>query len=84
MKTTTRVISVFILTALFLSTLIHCFSFYGTLLIPQGYKMISRWLVLLLIIIYGWKKKSLTAWILISMLAGIEFGYDFPGFFTEA
>ncbi len=80
MKTTTRVISVFILTALFLSTLIHCFSFYGTLLIPQGYKMISRWLVLLFIIIYGSKKNSLTAWILISMLVGIEFGYDFPVF----
>ena len=42
--------------------------------------MISRWLVLLFIIIYGSKKNSLTAWILISMLVGIEFGYDFPVF----
>jgi proton glutamate symport protein len=28
----------------------------------------------------GYKKKSLTAWILISMLIGVEVGYDFPEF----
>jgi len=28
----------------------------------------------------GYKRKSLTAWILISMLIGIEVGYDFPEF----
>ncbi len=29
---------------------------------------------------FGYKKKSLTAWIFISMLIGIEVGYDFPEF----
>ena len=40
--------------------------------------MISRWLLCLLIIIYAFRKKSLTTWILISMLIGVEFGHDFP------
>jgi proton glutamate symport protein len=29
---------------------------------------------------FGYKRKSLTAWILISMLIGVELGYDFPEF----
>lgn len=40
--------------------------------------MISRWLLCLLIIVYAIRKKSLTTWILISMIVGVEFGHDFP------
>ena len=37
----------------------------------------SRWFVLAFIFIYALRKRSLTTWILLSMLAGAEFGHDF-------
>ena len=80
MKTSTRKVFLLLFIVLSLSVLIHLLSFYGLINIPRVYLVISRYLVLLLIILYGWEKKSLTVWILISMLAGIEFGYDLPGF----
>ncbi len=39
-----------------------------------------RILAILPLLWFGYKKKSLTAWIFISMLIGIEVGYDFPEF----
>jgi proton glutamate symport protein len=80
MKTSTRRISFIFSIALFLSIIIHLSGFYDMINVPQVYLVISRWLVLLIIIFYGWEKKSLTVWIMISMLAGIEFGYDMPVF----
>jgi proton glutamate symport protein len=40
----------------------------------------ARWLALLPLLYYGWKKKSLTTTILISMVIGVEVGIDFPEF----
>jgi len=37
----------------------------------------TRWLVLAFVFIYAFRKRSLTTWILFSMLAGAEFGHDF-------
>ncbi len=37
----------------------------------------SRWFVLAFIFIHALRKRSLTTWILFSMLAGAEFGHDF-------
>lgn len=39
---------------------------------------IGRWVAILSLIIYGLKKKSLTTWILVSMVIGAEIGHDFP------
>jgi proton glutamate symport protein len=39
---------------------------------------ILRWTAIAMIIGYAIMRKSLTTWILISMLIGAEFGYDFP------
>lgn len=41
--------------------------------------MILRWAFISLIVIYSVKKKSLTSTILLSMIVGAEFGFDFPG-----
>lgn len=38
----------------------------------------SRWIVLVLAIVFGFQKKTLTTWIVISMLIGCEVGYTFP------
>lgn len=45
--------------------------------IPLLFLSISRWLVIGLVLIYTLRKKSLTTWIMLSMLAGAEFGHDF-------
>jgi proton glutamate symport protein len=44
------------------------------LIIPS----VLRWIAITVILFYAYKKKSLTTWILISMLVGAEFGHDFP------
>jgi proton glutamate symport protein len=38
----------------------------------------SRWLVMLMFVWHAFRKKSLTTWILISMILGAEFGHDVP------
>lgn len=38
----------------------------------------SRWIAMALLVIYAFRKKSLTTWILISMVLGAEFGHDLP------
>lgn len=48
--------------------------------IPPNVLMAGRWMALLPLIYYGWKKKSLTTTILISMVIGVEVGIDFPEF----
>lgn len=50
---------------------------------PEIVPTLTRWLFLLAVIFYGLQKKSLTAWILISMLIGAEIGNDFPAFAVE-
>jgi proton glutamate symport protein len=40
--------------------------------------IISRLLCVALLFIHAFRKKSLTTWILVSLVAGAEFGYDVP------
>jgi proton glutamate symport protein len=40
--------------------------------------LIFRLLTIVLLVIYAFRKKSLTTWILVCMIAGAEFGYDVP------
>src|SRR5437868_2097813 len=42
--------------------------------------IIIRWLVILAILAYGWRRKSLTTWILAAMIVGAEIGNDWPHF----
>ncbi|HEX2969268.1 MAG TPA: cation:dicarboxylase symporter family transporter [Bacteroidales bacterium] len=46
--------------------------------IPSGILLFSRLLSVIALIIYAARKKSLTTWILVCMVAGAEFGYDLP------
>ncbi len=46
--------------------------------IPEAVLLTGRWIVLAQIILYAVFKKSLTTWILISMIVGAEFGHDLP------
>lgn len=40
----------------------------------------SRWLAWALLILFAFQKKSLTTWILVSMVIGVEIGLNFPDF----
>ena len=40
--------------------------------------LIFRLLTIVLLVIYAFRKRSLTTWILVCMIAGAEFGYDVP------
>lgn len=46
--------------------------------IPSGVLMAARWLAILVVIAWAWVRRSLTTWILVSMIVGAEIGHDFP------
>jgi proton glutamate symport protein len=48
------------------------------LYISSGILLVFRLLTVMLLVVYAFKKRSLTTWILVSMIAGAEFGYDVP------
>jgi proton glutamate symport protein len=50
----------------------------GILEIHSGILLIFRTLTVLLLVIHALRKRSLTTWILVCMVAGAEFGYDVP------
>src|SRR5215467_11040293 len=41
---------------------------------------VLRWLAIALIAASAWRRRSLTAWILVGLLAGAELGHDAPAF----
>jgi proton glutamate symport protein len=41
---------------------------------------ITRWLAIAALIYYGFRRKSLTAWIIVGMVIGAEIGHDWPKF----
>ncbi len=60
------------------AALLHLLSQFSILSVPVGLLILSRWVVIAVLSWYAWRKKSLTTWIMISMLAGAEFGEDLP------
>jgi proton glutamate symport protein len=63
---------------LFIAAALTLANHYQILPVPAVMLLILRWAVLVLLIFYAWVRKSLTSWILISMVAGALFGYDVP------
>jgi proton glutamate symport protein len=45
---------------------------------PRQVMLIARWAVTALFAAYAFKRRSLTTWIIVSMLVGAGIGYDFP------
>ncbi|MCX6249693.1 MAG: cation:dicarboxylase symporter family transporter [Bacteroidetes bacterium] len=62
-----------------LSASITLLDYYGIMEIQKWIMIVSRWLVIGILFWFAAQKRSLTGFILISMLAGIEFGCDLPG-----
>lgn len=46
--------------------------------VPNGLLLTFRLLSVFLLVVYAFRKRSLTTWILVCMVAGAEFGYDVP------
>jgi proton glutamate symport protein len=60
--------------ALFLAVL----DFYGFVAISSSVLLVSRWLAIAALVAYALGRRSLTTWILVSMVIGAEIGHDFP------
>ncbi|MFD2245813.1 dicarboxylate/amino acid:cation symporter [Pontibacter ruber] len=56
---------------------------YNIIALPAEVLMAVRWAGIGVLLLYGIQKRSLTTWILISMVVGAEIGYDFPQFATN-
>ena len=50
--------------------------------IPAQMMFAMRWIIALVLLVYAASKKSLTTWILVSMIMGVFVGIDFPNIAT--
>ena len=64
--------------SLSLAVFIHLAGHYFPVEIAPWILALLRWLPVGLLFLYALKAKKLTTWIFFSMIAGVEFGYDFP------
>ena len=64
--------------SLFIVGLLSLLKVYHILDLPEKLLLAGRWFVIGCIVVYAFYKKSLTTWILISMIVGAEFGHDLP------
>lgn len=69
-----------ILAVLFVASLLHMATFYFGVNISPSILVGSRVLFTALFVLYAFFKRSLTTWIMVSMLIGIEIGINFPEF----
>lgn len=67
-----------LLVVLFITSFLAVLNYSGLTAIHPHILLFSRWILILVLIGYALMRKSLTTWILISMVLGAEFGYDFP------
>jgi proton glutamate symport protein len=56
---------------------------YASLKLPEGVLIPFRWLPIMVLFFYVLKQKSLTTWVFLAMLAGMEFGHDLPSVSTD-
>ena len=72
-----RLLAAFFMTLTFV-VLVHTANHFLALQLPRWLLLVLRWLPLILYFIYAIGKKRLTTWIFVSMLIGVEFGFDVP------
>ena len=74
-----RVIQV-IAVLLAIATVLHLINYYLGVSLPHAVLVGSRWIAWLFVILFAINKRSLTTWILVSMIIGVEIGLNFPEF----
>ncbi|NDK54553.1 dicarboxylate/amino acid:cation symporter [Pontibacter fetidus] len=63
-----------------IAALLTVLQHYNFINLPADVMMAVRWACIGVLLGYGIQKRSLTTWILVSMVVGAEIGYDFPDF----
>jgi proton glutamate symport protein len=76
-KVPRRYLLIMLLT-IFIVSFLTIVNHYNIFYISKTVLMIFRWVAIAVIVGYALYKRSLTTWILISMILGAEFGHDFP------
>jgi proton glutamate symport protein len=74
-----RIIQI-IFVLLSIATALHFIHYYTGIEFPHLALVASRWITWVFVILYAFNKKSLTTWILVSMIVGTEIGLNFPLF----
>src|SRR5713226_3886102 len=71
-----------LIAAVVVATIMIAYSFLATefVLSVSAIGKVLRWLVITLIAAIAARRRSLTPWILVGLLAGVEVGHDFPSF----
>ncbi|HEX6227791.1 MAG TPA: cation:dicarboxylase symporter family transporter [Chryseolinea sp.] len=69
-----------ILVLLSIATVLHFLHYYTSIQLPPLALVGSRWITWLFVILFAINKRSLTTWILVSMIVGTEIGLNFPHF----
>lgn len=78
-KTRIGQITLSVITIAIIFTLLYEFNILN---IPTQMMFAMRWIVALILLVYASSKKSLTTWILVSMIMGVFIGIDFPNIAT--
>lgn len=73
-----RKFMIILLASLFIVSLLTVIDHYNIIEVSRTILMVCRWIAIGLIVGYALYRKSLTTWILISMILGAEFGHDLP------
>jgi proton glutamate symport protein len=63
-----------------ISAFIHLADFYNIFPVHRHVVTGSRWAAWAMLVVFAFHKKSLTTWILLSMVIGVEIGLNFPDF----
>ncbi len=66
-----------------IAAIFHVIGFYHFYVFPPLFLLATRWIFIASLLTYGFYKRTLTTWILISMVVGVEIGIDFPKFAPE-
>ena len=72
-----KFVALFPLILVTIAIVLHVISHY-VFPVNEQVLFVLRWAAIAGLLVYAVRKKSLTAWILISMVVGAEFGHDFP------
>jgi proton glutamate symport protein len=78
MNISPRQFNIVLLSFISLIIFIHVIDILLSLPFSALFLQIARWASIALIVWYAIRRKSLTTWIMISMVIGVEFGHDFP------
>ncbi len=73
-----KLAALYALIAVAIVSFTHTLNHYGWLEVPALVLMILRWLAIATIVWFAIRRKSLTTWILVSMIVGAEVGHDWP------